>query len=198
MEGKFYITNGVTHDGFGSRIQRCISVICFVYYLRDLGYPVEYIHTPFNYLGFGEDYSAGETERIANGNDYPYNDNGYEGYMERASKWDNYLNFKGRLINNFNIEGDKIIDDSDPLLGYYRLSSDILNRKFSDKLYVIKMPHKEYDNGFIDINNFKRYRKEIISNFDFSNNYKGDKKLVAIHIRRKDAINYDSRYLSDS
>lgn len=198
MGKKFYITNGVTHDGFGSRIQRCISVICLTYYLRDLGYPVEYIHTPFNYIGLGEDYKSGEIERISNGNDYPYSDNGYVGYMERATKWDNYLNFKGVTINNLDIDDDKIINDTDPLMGYYRLSSDILNKKCDGNLYVIKMPHKEYDNGFIDINNFQIYRKEIISNFDLGKNYMGDKKLVAVHIRRKDAINYDSRYLPDS
>jgi len=197
MDNKFYITNGVTHDGFGSRIQRCISVMCMVYYLKDLGYPVEYIHTPFSYIGFNEDYRLGESERMKNGNDYPYGDNCHSGYIDRASKWDKYLGFKGLKITDLEIKDSFIVNSPNPLQGFNILRNDILEKITSGKLYVIKMVHKQYDDSILDIEIFNKFRKNILENFSFPL-YEKTKKSVAIHIRRKDAINYDSRYLPDS
>lgn len=194
---KFYITNGVTHDGFGSRVQRCISVMCLVYHLKELGYPVEYVHTPFSYIGFNEDYSFGEFERIQNGDDYPYSDNNFDGYMKRAAEWDNYMGFKGINVTDLDLNNLSIVNSEDPLQGYYMLSSDVLNKKYLGKLYVIKMIHKEYDSFILDINIFHKHRNNILNNFSLPT-YNSDKKNVAIHIRRKDAINYETRYLPDS
>lgn len=197
MKDIFYITNGVTHDGFGSRMQRCISVMCLVYRLKDLGYNVEYLHTPFSYLGFDENYDLGLEERLKNGDDYPYNDNSHDGYMLRASKWDEYLGFKGKTINDIDINSFDIINNDDPLIGYHIMCSDVLNKKNKNKIYVIKMLHFEYDNGFLDIGDFLKYRDKILADFSFKKyEYKGN--AVSVHIRRKDAINYENRYIPDS
>lgn len=192
----FYITNGVTHDGFGSRIQRCICVMAYVYYLQELGFPVEYLHTPFSYIGFNEDYKQGEEDRMKNGNDYPYNDNGYEGYMSRAKEWDDYLGFRGKTVDDVKISKLNIVNDKDPMFGYYRLAEDVLNNQTDGKLYVIKMLHYEYDNHIINISNVKRFRSKIIQKFSL-NIPSYNNKNIAIHIRRKDAIDYSNRYVSD-
>lgn len=192
----FFITNGVTHDGFGSRIQRCICVMSYVYYLQELGFPVEYVHTPFNYIGFDEDYKQGELDRIKNGNDYPYNDNGYEGYMNRAKMWDDYLGFRGKTVEHIDLEKIDVVNDKNPISGYYRLAEDVLSNQTGNKLYVIRMLHYEYDNNIINISNVKRFRSKIIKNFSL-NVPSYSNKNIAIHIRRKDAIDYSNRYVSD-
>ena len=86
---KTYITNGITQDGFGARLQRAIATMAYTFYLRDkFNIDIEYIHTPFSYEGFGEDYSEGIEGRTIGDNRYPYDENSREGYLKRAVLWD--------------------------------------------------------------------------------------------------------------
>jgi len=180
-----YITNGVMHDGYGSRMQRAISAMGLVEYLKnDLKLEVEYIHTPLSYIWDGEDYNKGYLTRKGI-SEYPYNDITIDGYLHRCKLWDDKLNFKGKTINDFYLKNHEL------KYGYNELMLDIKNNNADNKLYVIKTLHKEYDTRKIDINIIKKYREEIVSKFSFNDNVKDNKnvKSVAIHVRAKDALN---------
>jgi hypothetical protein len=189
-----YITNGITHDGFGARIQRIISVMGLVEYLKnDLKLEVEYIHTPLSYIWEGENYNLGYLARKGIP-EYPYNDITVDGYLNRCKLWDDKLNFNGNIIGDFYFKNYPLRH------GYAQLMSDIKNGDANNKLYVIKALHKEYDSKRLDINIIKKYKDNITSKFSFNQIIKdnNDTKSVAIHVRAKDALdkkNIDARYL---
>lgn len=195
---KHYITAGVTHDGFGARMQRCISVMCFVHYLQDTyNLPVEYLHTPFSYeeeKTFGIDYIAAVKERTTSG--HPYNDVSHEGYMTRARKWDDKLLFKGKTIFDIDVNDFKIVQDFKIIAKYKDLLEDIKASKDIKKVYVLKYPHQLYDYGTVDMNVFEKYRNKILNSFDFD---KTDLETseIALHIRRQDIGEDSARYLED-
>ena len=173
------------HDGYGSRMQRVISVMGLVEYLKNvLNIEVEYVHTPLSYIWDGEDYNGGYLIRKGI-SEYPYNDITIEGYLNRCKLWDDKLNFKGEIINDFYLKNYEL------KYGYKQLMLDIKNNNANNKLYVIKTLHKEYDSKQIDINVIKQYREEIMSKFSFNDivRYNTDKKSIAIHVRAKDALN---------
>jgi hypothetical protein len=178
-----YITNGVMHDGFGSRMQRVISVMGLVEYIKnELKLDVEYIHTPLSYIWEGEDYNYGYSTRSGIP-EYPYNDITIEGYLNRAKLWDSKLKFNGETINDFYLKNHEL------KYGYAELIKDIRNNSTNGNLYVIKTLHKEYDSGRLDINMIKKYRDNIISKFSFNHTINNDKKSIAIHVRAKDVLN---------
>jgi len=192
----FYITSGVTQDGFGARMQRVLSVICYVCYLKEeLGLPVVYLHTPFCYQGpppIGEDYAEGIDLRgnFNLADPYPYNDISREGYFKRAKLWDQAFTYTGEIVNSFDISSFKFKE------GYELFKLFQKDMYDENILFILRYLHKEYDTSEIDINNFKKYRNEILNSFGLSRESYG-KKRVAIHIRRKDAINHTHRYLND-
>ena len=58
------ITNGLTQDGFGARLQRVLNVMALTYDLNEeFNCNLEYVHTPFSYECIGEDLSIGENDR---------------------------------------------------------------------------------------------------------------------------------------
>ena len=140
-----YITAGVTHDGFGARVQRCISVMCLAYHLQEKhNLSIEYLHTPFDYQSqkvFNVDYNHAAKERITSG--YPYDDISHEGYMIRARKWEDKLAFNGRTVEDIDLTEFELVE------GYYELIEDIENQDTNKKLYIIKYPHQQYDNGHL-------------------------------------------------
>lgn len=192
----FYVTNGVTQDGFGARFQRCIQAMCLVYQLRSQGTPAEYVHTPFSY---DEDNEINEDRTIGVGirqdftlaNAYPYDDISHEGYMKRSLLWDKALGFKGKTI--YDLDLSKLTVKH----GCRELLADCAARNTARSLYVVRYSHKEYDSKILDINSFSTYRNEILNSFDFKKK-KSTKKEIAIHIRRKDIIDKEHRHLTDS
>jgi hypothetical protein len=191
-----YITNGVTQDGFGARMQRILSVLCYVCYLRDvLGFPAIYVHTPFNYQGpppVGEDYVKGIDLRgnFDLANPYPYNDISHEGYFKRAKLWDQAFTYRGETVTSLDISSFEFREGYNP---FELFQENTYNTKI---LFILRYLHKEYDTGIIDVNNFKKYRNEILNSFGLSSESSGRKK-IAIHIRRKDAINHVHKHFND-
>jgi hypothetical protein len=188
---KFYITNGITQDGFGARLQRCFHVMCYTYELQSQGLPVEYLHTP---LSYNEDTLINEDRNIGvqirKSSTPSYNEGGHEEYLERSRLWDRALGYTGKTVYDINI-GDVNMRE-----GIQSLSKDIKQNNTSGNLYVIRYLHQEYDTGEIDINLFHKYRRYLLNSFTI-NKQKTDKPQIAIHIRRSDAIDIPGRYLQD-
>lgn len=197
---KFYITNGITQDGFGARLQRCFQVMCYVYELQSQGIPVEYIHTSLSYNQntlINQDRSIGEIVRsnFSLANSYPYNDISEEGYNVRAKLWDNFLKYKGKTVFNIDLTTVEIQEAT------YSLITNFINREGSTGstvLYVLRYLHNEYDAGEININLFDKHRGKILKNFNLSQRKKTEKPQVAVHIRRKDILDKSQRYLDDN
>lgn len=193
----FYITNGVTQDGFGSRMQRCLQVMCFVYDLQSLGVPVEYLHTPFSYNSgslIGEDPLEGLKIRsdFSLANPYPYNDIDVDGYMLRAKLWDEALLYNGKTILDIDITNLTIKE------GINELLKDQSTKNTHNNLYVVKYMHMEYDHKFANIDNFDKQQTKIRNSFDSLKSVISNNKDIAIHIRRKDCIDKGNRYIDDS
>jgi hypothetical protein len=196
---KFYITNGVTQDGFGARLQRCFQVMCYVYELQAQGIPVEYIHTPLSYnenTPINEDRSTGETIRsnFSLANHYPYNDISEEGYNIRAKLWDNFLNYKGKTVEDIDITSVNIQQANYDTIAKHISTGTVCESKI---LFVLRYLHSEYDAGLIDINIFDKYRNTILKKFNLAQKRKPKKPQIAIHIRRKDILDKPGRYLPD-
>jgi hypothetical protein len=192
-----YITNGTTQDGFGARMHRVINTIAFVYYLREkYNINIEYVHTPFAFEGFGENFSTGEINRGRTYiNEYgdPYNEVSRDGYLNRAKLWDNMLDYNGNKITDIDINNLEIIDTLD--FDKSRLYRDMSADYTKNKLYFIKYLHNEFSNGSLDTNIIDKYYFEIKNKFNFIKpNINND---VILHIRRKDAIGMEERYIDD-
>jgi hypothetical protein len=192
-----YITNGITQDGFGARMHRVINTIAFVYYLREkYNINIEYVHTPFAFEGFGENFSAGEANR---GSTYinkygdPYNEINREGYINRARLWDSKLNYNGIKINDLNIDNLEIVDTLDFDKG--KLYNDISINEIKNKLYFIKYLHHEFGNGSLDTNIIDKYYSQIKNKFGFIESNINNNAIL--HIRRKDSIGMAGRYIDD-
>ena len=193
---KFYITNGVTQDGFGARLHRCFQVMCYVYELQEQGIQVEYIHTPLSYNGntaINEDRSIGETIRsnFSLANPYPYNDISEEGYNTRAKLWDTFLNYKGKTVYDIDLSTLKIQESS------YKIVEECKHSTDTATLHVVRYLHGEYDIGLLDINLVNKYRDKLSKKFNLKKKGKAKKIQIAIHIRRKDAIDKEGKYLPD-
>jgi len=189
------ITNGLTQDGFGARLQRALNVMAFTYNLNEnLNSNLEYVHTPFSYEGFGEDFSMGEKDREIGDNKEPYDEITRKGYLNRATLWDNFLGYKGKKIAELNLEDYKIIDDFDLYLS--TLLNDIKNKSTNDKVYLLKYLQQQLNSGYIDFNIIDKYREKILSNFSLISETPSNE--IIVHIRRKDAIYHGyERYLPD-
>jgi hypothetical protein len=192
-----FITNGTTQDGFGARMHRVINTMAFVYYLREkYNINIEYIHTPFSFEGFGEDFSNGEGNR---GSTYinkygdPYDEISREGYLKRAELWDNKLSYNGTKISDLNIDNLEIIDTLD--FDKSRLYYDISLNDTKNKLYFIKYLHHEFSNSTLDTNIIDKCYLQIKNKFDFINPKINND--VILHIRRKDAIGMSERFIDD-
>ncbi|KKL07783.1 hypothetical protein LCGC14_2582550 [marine sediment metagenome] len=193
-----YITNGVTQDGFGARMHRAINTIAFTYYVRDnFNVNVEYIHTPFQYEGFGEKFDLSEKGRkFACNHPYgnPYDEVTREGYLKRAFLWDEHMNYIGKTINNIDINRLQVIDVMG--FGKNRLFNDISKGSINNKLYIIKYLQKEFNSGHFDINIVDKYYSEIKEKFMFE--IDEDNNNIILQIRRKDAIYFGNvRYIED-
>lgn len=196
-DNKFYITNGVTQDGFGARMQRCLQVMCLVYELQEQGYSVEYVHTPFSYnedTEINEDRSLGISIRsnFSLANPYPYDDIDHDGYMNRSTLWDAALSFNDKTV--YQLDLNQLILKH----GYDKLTYDLSNNNTPHSLYIIKYLHSEYDSNALNINNFQKHRNIILNSFGFFKNLHYNKKEIAIHIRRKDILDKTYRYIDDS
>jgi hypothetical protein len=192
-----YVTNGITQDGFGSRLQRCFQVMCFVYKLQSQGINIQYIHTPFSYDEdnvINEDRTLGVSIRkdFSLANSYPYDDIEHDGYMKRSLLWDNALSFNDKTVYDLDLSTMEIRE------GYNQLLSDMESNTATGHLYVIRYLHIEYDNGALDINSFKDYRDIILNKFDFFKKKTYSGREIAVHIRRKDCIDKADRYIDDS
>ena len=192
-----YITNGTTQDGFGSRMHRTIQTIAFVYYLREkYNINIEYIHTPFSFEGFGENFSTGENTR---GSTYinkygdPYDEISREGYLNRANLWDNKLSYNGIKITDIDIDNFEIIDTLD--VDKSKLYHDISLNNTENKIYFIKFLHNEFGSGTLDTDIIDKYYLEIKNKFNFIKPNINNNAIL--HIRRKDAINIPGRYIDD-
>lgn len=179
-KNKFYVTNGVTTDGFGARLGRSLFTMAYTHYFREkYGVSVEYIHTPFSYEGFGIDYSVGEKVRRESDCDFPYNMASREGYLIRASLWDDKLKYSHIKVTDINFEEFEIQN-------IYKctdeeLLADASNSK-NNKLYIL-----EYvNNGFYFSNHVEKYFDEFGERFSFERTHSNN---IDIHIRRSiDAI----------
>lgn len=192
----FYITNGVTQDGFGSRIQRCLQVMCFVYQLQSEGAPVEYIHTPFSYNAntpLNEDPAMGVAIRgnFTLANPYPYNDIEYDGYMTRAKLWDEAISFNGRTAYDLDMTEVSIKE------GVTQLAVDLQAGDTANNLYIIRYLHGEYDARALDIDNFNKHRSKLLNSFDGFAGLRSSGRDVALHIRRKDCLDKPGRFIDD-
>jgi len=192
-----YITNGTTQDGFGARLHRVINTIAFVYYLREKhNINIEYIHTPFAFEGFGENFSTGEVNR---GRTYinefgdPYNEVTRDGYLKRAKLWDNMLSYNGTKITDINFNDLEIIDTLD--FDKSKLYHDISINNTKNKLYFIKYLHHEFGNRLLDTDIIDKYYLEIKNKFSFIKDC--DNNNAILHIRRKDAIGMPERFIDD-
>jgi hypothetical protein len=187
-----YITAGVTHDGFGARVQRCASVMCLVYYLQEkYELPIEYLHTPLNYESrdvFDVDYQHAAKERITSG--YPYDDISHEGYMIRAKKWEDRLLFNSKTIKDIEVKDFTVVEE------YQQMIEDIEKGNTDKKLYSIKYPHLYYHTESLDLNNFSKYRDKILNCFNFERPSPGLSQ-IALHIRRQDIDETHRRYIKD-
>ena len=197
-ENIIYITNGVTQDGFGARMHRAINTMAFTFFIRDTyDINVEYVHTPFSYEGFGEDFSLHEKGREfackhPHGN--PYDEINRDGYLKRAFLWDEHMNYVGKTINDSDINDLQVIDAMD--FGKKSLFNDISNRNIKNKLYIIKYLQNEFNSGHFDINMVDKYYSEIRNRFMFDLNE--DNNEIILQIRRKDAMDFgDIRYIGD-
>ncbi len=193
-----YITNGVTQDGFGARMHRVINIMAFTFYVRDkFNINIEYVHTPFSFEGFGEDFSLYEKERGAACNHPfgdPYGEVKRDGYLKRAVLWDKHMNYIGKTINEIQLNNIETIDVMS--FGKRELFNDISKQNISNKLYIVKYLQKEFNSGHFDINMVGEYISEIKDKFGFIDNE--DNNDIILQIRRKDAILYgDIRYLED-
>ncbi len=194
---KFYITNGITQDGFGARLQRCFQVMSLAYKLQAQGVSIEYVHTPFAYnedTPVNEDRTTGVPLRqnFSLANPYPYDDISHEGYMNRSRLWDKSLDYSGKTVYDLDIASLQVKE------GYASLTEDIQNSNTAGKLYVVRYLHQEYDSGELDINTVALYRDRILSKFNITPSTTSDKQQVAIHIRRKDSIDKGGRHIHDS
>jgi hypothetical protein len=197
MVNNGYITNGTTQDGFGGRMHRVINTIAFVYYLREkYNINIEYVHTPFSFEGFGENFSTGASMR---GRTYinefgdPYDEISREGYLNRAKLWDSKLSYNGTKITDIDIDNFEIIDTLD--FDKSRLYNDISLNNTENKLYFIKYLHNEFSSRSLDTEIIDKYYLDIKNKFDFIKpNVNND---VVLHIRRKDAIGMPERYIDD-
>ena len=161
-----YITNGITQDGFGARLQRAIGTMAFTYYLRDkFNVNLEYVHTPFAFEGFGEDYSKEEKARGLYDNYEPYNEVSREGYLKRAILWDDKMCYSGTKITDINFSNLKIIDTLD--FNKEKLFIDISNKETNNKLYFIKYLSREFNSGQFDVNIIDTYFGKIRKNFQY-------------------------------
>jgi hypothetical protein len=189
-----YITNGITQDGFGARIQRALHTMAFTQYLNDV-YKVdlEYIHTPFSYEGFEEDYSVGERDRELGDNKYPYDEISREGYLKRALLWDSFLNYTGLKITDIDLNTHNCINCDD--FGKLKLINDLRNGNSSNNIYIVKYLQPEFNSFIFNTNIVDYYKDKILKNFNFT--FEKTNNII-IHIRRKDAIYHgDARYLND-
>jgi hypothetical protein len=192
-----FITNGTTQDGFGARLHRVINTIAFVYYLREkYNINIEYVHTPFAFEGFGENFSTGEIDRgrtYINKHGDPYNEVSRVGYLKRAKLWDDILDYNGTKITDIDVDNLEIIDTLD--FDKSKLFNDLSNNETKNKLYFIKYLHHEFANGTLDTDIIDRYYLEIKNKFNFIIN--NDNNNVMLHIRRKDAIGMMERFIDD-
>lgn len=189
------VTNGLTQDGFGARLQRALNVMALTYDLNGkLNANLEYIHTPFSYEGFGEDFSMGERDREIGDNKEPYDEVTREGYLRRANLWDNFLGYKGKKIDDLDLNQYQIVSDFDFYLTV--LIDDIKNTSTNNKVYVVKYLQQQLNNGYINFDIIDTYRDKILENFSITPNQ--ESKEIIIHIRRKDAIHHGyDRYIPD-
>ncbi len=154
------ITNGLTQDGFGARLQRAINTMSFTFYLNDkYNTNIEYVHTPFSYEGFGEDFSLGERDREIGDNRYPYDEITREGYLKRANLWDSFVNYQGKIITDIDLNTYNIIDEFD--YQYNKLFYDIHQGETKNNIYVVKYLQSQLNNGFINFNNIDFYYDQI-------------------------------------
>lgn len=186
-----YITNGITQDGFGARLQRCFQVMCYVYELQSQGISVEYLHTP---LAYNEDNLINEDRNIGTQNRQLvipfYKEASHEEYLERSRLWDVALGYVGKTVYDVDISTIKIKEGLDIL------SQDLTQGSAVGNLYVVRYLHQEYDTGRVDINLFYKYRERILKNFTIEKRERS-RPQVAIHIRRSDAVSTSKRYLSE-
>jgi hypothetical protein len=192
-----YITNGTTQDGFGSRMHRVIQTIAFVYYLREnYNINLEYIHTPFEFEGFGVDFSTGADTRgsfYINKYGDPYDEINREGYLNRAKLWDSKLSYNGTKITDINIDNFEIIDSLD--VDKSKLYNDISLNNTENKLYFIKYLHTEFGSRILDTDIIDKYYLQIKNKFDFIKPNNNNDAIL--HIRRKDVIGIPGRYIDD-
>lgn len=186
---KGYITNGTTQDGFGARMHRVINTMAFTFFLRDkYGVDIEYVHTPFAFEGFGENFSTGEQARSTCGR--------YEisrkNYIERAELWDNRLSYSGLIISDIDLDSVNVVDTLD--FDKNQLFTDVAKNQTDDKLYFVKYLHRELSSGIVDTNIIKNYYREIKNHFQFTQSSNNN---VILHIRRSDAVPMPDRFLSD-
>ena len=191
ITNKIYITNGITQDGFGARMQRCFQVMCYVFELQSQGIPVEYVHTP---LAYNEDTLVNEDRNIGTQSRQSaisfYKEVGHEEYLERSRLWDIALGYVGETVYDLDISNIVIKE------GIRTLHQDITQGNAAGNLYVVRYLHEEYDTGQIDINLFYKHREHILKNFTIKKR-ENSKPQVAVHIRRSDTVGMPSRYLSD-
>lgn len=191
-EKKLYITNGITQDGFGARLQRALHAMAFTLHLRDtLNINVEYIHTPFTYEGFGENYRMGEQARAVGDNKEPYDEISREGYLKRAKLWDEMIAYNGIKITDINLDKFNIIDSTGKSV------KNKIKEQTSNTLFIVKYLQKDFNKNEIDFNIITKYYDEISEKLGFIDKNEKNNDFI-LHIRRKDAILYrDVRFLED-
>ena len=92
--GDKYITNKIIDHGIGSRILKIINLMSYVDFLNKKGSDYEFVYTPLNYEGFGQNFTTNQFHL------YHYNpviDSRSE-YLLVCDRWENMFNYKGKKI----------------------------------------------------------------------------------------------------
>jgi len=177
-----YITTEPSQDGYGARFQRMLQLIFLSKHIKDkYNVDIEYVHTPFSY----EDSTYKFVDFDRRLGHYFHTS---EDYRSRAKIWDDKINYNGIYKND--IEYDTVVKN----VNFDGLFEKIKIKTTNKALLIMQNVYPRIE-SIIDI--YETYKDDVISCFNMKNNYNQDKKNVAIHIRRDDAINFKERWLTD-
>jgi len=161
-----YITNKILDHGIGSRILKIINLISYVDYLRNKGFDYEFVYTPLTYEGFGINFNSNQFILYH----YKSIENLRDEYLDVCDRWENFLQFSGKLITEVN-HTDVIFLVHPNLSGETELEVFNHTRLIKTKLKneIFKLPKKQ-KKDFLDI-------KIHIRRGDVSQNHPEDRWL---------------------
>jgi hypothetical protein len=164
---KNLITNHILDHGLGSRVLKMINIYGYVNLLNSKGLEYEYVHTPFSYEGFGRDFKHNQLWEYYH---KPITNNQID-YLNICKKWDEILNYNGKLIFDYN--------ESEV--------SPHIHPGFNGESELECFDHA------------RKIKNIIKEEFNIPKKEHSDEKIINVHIRRGDVnqTNHLDRWLSD-